>query len=102
MRCPQCGYDNKERAKFCNECGSRLEVLCAACATTNPPGSKFCSGCGSPLATSPPVPNPPPPAPHPLGYTPPHLGGRLPAEHASPAAPGTPDRRRQDLTPPLS
>src|SRR5438876_6143799 len=27
MRCPQCGYDNKERANCCNECGSRLEVL---------------------------------------------------------------------------
>src|SRR5437867_9885833 len=98
MRCPQCGYDNKERAKFCNECGSRLEVLCAACATTNPPGSKFCSGCGSPLATSPPASNPQPPTPNPASYTPRHLAERILAEQAALEARGTADGERKVIT----
>ena len=49
MLCSRCGQENKEGAKFCNECGSKLEVTCAACSTANPPGSKYCSECGSPL-----------------------------------------------------
>src|SRR5437867_3475252 len=101
MRCPQCGYDNKERAKFCNECGSRLEVLCAACATTNPPGSKFCSGCGSPLTGQSRVQSlesrvPPPSSP--LSYTPRHLAERILAEQAAMEARGALDGERKIIT----
>src|SRR5437773_9102633 len=115
MRCPQCGHDNKEKAKFCNECGSRLEVICAACATTNPLGSKFCSGCGSPLTgqsrvQSPEfrVPSPesrvpslesrvPPPS-SPLSYTPRHLAERILAEQAAMEARGALDGERKIIT----
>jgi uncharacterized membrane protein YvbJ len=47
MPCAQCGHNNKDGAKFCNECGSPLPLICAACGTENPPGSKFCNECGS-------------------------------------------------------
>jgi len=46
MKCPKCQQDNRETAKFCNECGQKLEIICAACNNVNPPGSKFCDGCG--------------------------------------------------------
>src|SRR6266446_3819937 len=108
MRCPQCGHDNKEKAKFCNECGSRLEVICAACATTNPPGSKFCSGCGSPLTGQSRVPSPEsrvpslessvPPLSSPLSYTPRHLAERILAEQAAMEARGALDGERKIIT----
>src|SRR5947207_1163027 len=101
MRCPQCGHDNKEKAKFCNECGSRLEVICAACATPNPLGSKFCSGCGSPLTGQSRVPSPesrvPPPS-SPLSYTPRHLAERILAEQAAMEARGALDGERKIIT----
>ena len=60
MKCPQCQIDNPAGAKFCNECGSRLELACSQCRQVNPPGSKFCNECGYSLArtsadTEPPV-----------------------------------------------
>src|SRR2546429_3025486 len=50
MRCPSCGFDNREGAKFCNECGTRLALRCTSCGAENPSGAKFCSECGSALA----------------------------------------------------
>jgi len=38
MICPQCGQDNKETAKFCNECGTHLEINCPRCSKVNPQG----------------------------------------------------------------
>jgi class 3 adenylate cyclase/tetratricopeptide (TPR) repeat protein len=49
MQCPKCRFDNPEDAKFCNECGGRLELACPSCQKVNPPGSKFCSECGGSL-----------------------------------------------------
>lgn len=46
MRCPRCGFENLDKAKFCNECGNRLELVCLNCKTANPLGSKFCYECG--------------------------------------------------------
>ena len=91
MRCSRCGHENKEGARFCNECGSKLEIICAACATPNPPGSKFCSGCGSLLTAQ-------PPAPGPLTYTPQHLAQRILAEQAALEARATPDGERKTIT----
>ena len=74
MRCPQCSHDNPEQAKFCGECGVRLESLCPSCGTSNPPANKFCHQCGQALT--------PPPAPaarfaSPQSYTPPHLAEKI-------------------------
>jgi class 3 adenylate cyclase/tetratricopeptide (TPR) repeat protein len=49
MRCPKCQFKNVDGAKFCNECGSKLEVSCSKCGKPNPPGSKFCNECGNAL-----------------------------------------------------
>ena len=53
MKCPKCQFDNIEGAKFCNECGVKLETACPTCGRTNPPGSKFCNGCGHNLRKTP-------------------------------------------------
>ena len=49
MRCPQCQFENVDGAKFCNECGGKLEISCSQCGKPNPPGSKFCNECGNDL-----------------------------------------------------
>jgi len=46
MKCPKCQFDNPEDAKFCNECGNKLEIACSSCGKINPVGSKFCNECG--------------------------------------------------------
>ena len=50
MKCPKCQFENREGAKFCNECGSRFELTCPECGATNRAGSKFCDECGSKLS----------------------------------------------------
>jgi class 3 adenylate cyclase/tetratricopeptide (TPR) repeat protein len=52
MKCPKCGYDYPADARFCNECGEKLETACPVCGKTNPPDSKFCNGCGQSLSPS--------------------------------------------------
>jgi adenylate cyclase len=49
MRCPQCQQENPAGARFCNGCGTRLEMACPACNHVNPSGSRFCNGCGDKL-----------------------------------------------------
>ena len=51
MQCPKCQFENVDGAKFCNECGSRLEISCPDCSKINPPGSKFCNECGQNLTS---------------------------------------------------
>jgi len=46
MKCPECQADNREGAKFCNECGKKLEIACPECGNLNQIGSKFCDECG--------------------------------------------------------
>jgi class 3 adenylate cyclase/tetratricopeptide (TPR) repeat protein len=53
INCPNCGTENRDGSKFCNECGSRLDLQCADCGKVNPPRSKFCSECGGRLRPSP-------------------------------------------------
>lgn len=49
MECPKCQFENAAGAKFCNECGSKLEISCSKCGKTNLSGSKFCNECGHDL-----------------------------------------------------
>ena len=49
MKCPKCQFENLKGAKFCNECGCKLELACPECNKPNPPGSKFCNECGNSL-----------------------------------------------------
>src|SRR5262245_7162484 len=56
MQCPQCQHENREGAKFCNECGTKLEAACPQCGHQNPPASRFCDECGAGLAQRSPAP----------------------------------------------
>ncbi|MCO6509693.1 MAG: SPFH domain-containing protein [Aridibacter famidurans] len=48
--CPNCGKPNSPEAKFCAECGGKMEVAkvpCVKCGAELREGAKFCSECGS-------------------------------------------------------
>ncbi|MBM4340013.1 MAG: diguanylate cyclase [Deltaproteobacteria bacterium] len=50
MKCSKCQFENLENAKFCSECGNKLEIHCPKCGGVNPLSSKFCSECGHRIA----------------------------------------------------
>ncbi|MBW2493627.1 MAG: AAA family ATPase [Deltaproteobacteria bacterium] len=72
MNCLSCEHLNPETARFCNRCGTALEISCNSCSQSNPPASRFCNHCGSSLAE--PVAEG---APTPRDYTPKHLAERI-------------------------
>ncbi len=90
MQCPQCQHENREGARFCDECGSPLALNCPVCETENRPGAKFCNECGTSLATSTSVPTSTQsrqqPATQqerkPLSYTPQHLREKIHSSRA--------------------
>jgi len=49
MKCPKCQFENTGSAKFCVECGSKLETTCPNCGFGNSSSSKFCAECGQNL-----------------------------------------------------
>ena len=49
MKCPKCQFENREGVKFCEECGTKLDLECSHCHATIPPGRKFCGECGNKL-----------------------------------------------------
>jgi class 3 adenylate cyclase len=49
MECPKCQFENREGAKFCKECGSKLELQCPSCGFEYQPDTKFCDECGHDL-----------------------------------------------------
>jgi hypothetical protein len=53
MTCPRCQAENDAGARFCEDCGARLEVACPSCGTPVTPGKKFCRSCGAALTTEP-------------------------------------------------
>ncbi|HVN28603.1 MAG TPA: adenylate/guanylate cyclase domain-containing protein, partial [Candidatus Binataceae bacterium] len=63
MLCPKCSTDNTPTAKFCAECGAKLEARCPSCGAQNPPEAKFCTQCGTRLGVPAPQPVPQPSAP---------------------------------------
>src|SRR5262245_15348893 len=77
MKCPSCGRENREGAKFCGECAAALaEALvpvCPKCGTANPKGRKFCDSCGNRIGD---VANRAQP-PDPRSYTPKHLAEKI-------------------------
>jgi len=50
MECPKCQFDNREGAKYCKECGAKLEFACPECGSIFLPPSKFCDECGYDLS----------------------------------------------------
>jgi class 3 adenylate cyclase/tetratricopeptide (TPR) repeat protein len=49
MQCPRCQVENDAGARFCEDCGARLEAACPSCGTPVTPGKKFCRSCGTAL-----------------------------------------------------
>src|SRR4030095_1711309 len=49
MQCPHCGHENSERAKFCQECGTKLVRACPHCRREVSPHATFCTECNHPL-----------------------------------------------------
>ena len=79
MNCSTCGQDLRAGARFCDGCGTALEVHCGACGEPQRPQARFCDRCGTPLvaagATSPAPAAAVPRAP--ASYTPRHLAERI-------------------------
>jgi class 3 adenylate cyclase/tetratricopeptide (TPR) repeat protein len=74
MKCPACHLDNRDAARFCLYCGTRLEKTCPHCQHVLLPQAKFCDQCGVSLV--------PPPEPvvdyaHPRSYTPKFLAEKI-------------------------
>ena len=49
MKCPQCEFENRPQAKFCEECASPLTRMCANCGTQLSATAKFCPECAHPV-----------------------------------------------------
>ena len=50
VACPACGKQNAAGAKFCADCGGKMEIAqvpCVKCGAKLREGAKFCSECGS-------------------------------------------------------
>jgi class 3 adenylate cyclase/tetratricopeptide (TPR) repeat protein len=60
--CPACQTENKQGAKFCNECGTPLVLACPRCGASHRAGQRFCDECGLPLAGAETAPVPTEPA----------------------------------------
>lgn len=50
MKCEKCGYSNDDKAKYCENCGASLALVCPTCGSPIKPGVKFCKECGTPTA----------------------------------------------------
>ncbi|MEO7911092.1 MAG: zinc-ribbon domain-containing protein [Roseiflexaceae bacterium] len=123
--CPQCGIDNPDNARFCDQCGAALipvapvaaqptappmapavaapavpsssgTVVCPQCGTTAIPGEAFCDNCGAPL-NAPVHPAGPPAVPSYNTGVPPQPA--YPAPQPSSYAPPAPSGKRLPTTP---
>lgn len=62
LRCQECGTANPEGTRFCQQCGTKLEipapaapvevVTCPGCGFQNPVGTRFCQECGKDMEVS--------------------------------------------------
>ena len=52
MTCPKCSFQNPPHAKYCIECGARMELTCPMCGTVMPHPGRFCMECGASLAAA--------------------------------------------------
>ena len=52
MKCSECGFENRQNIKFCEECGTRIEQQCPACGAIIPAERKFCGECGYDLKST--------------------------------------------------
>jgi hypothetical protein len=67
MQCPRCHARNPDGARFCEDCGARLDLACPSCGQPVGIRKKFCRSCGTVLAVLATSVN------SPQSYTPQHL-----------------------------
>jgi class 3 adenylate cyclase/tetratricopeptide (TPR) repeat protein len=77
VECPSCKHPNQPEARFCQDCGERLEIACASCGTRLPARARFCIECGTPVAGAAPVRVQRTPELSPHTLTPHHLAERI-------------------------
>ena len=53
MNCAECGHQNRESARFCEQCGTPLAQTCPGCGAELRSGVRFCDGCGQSLGGAP-------------------------------------------------
>jgi ABC-type oligopeptide transport system substrate-binding subunit/class 3 adenylate cyclase len=46
MKCPNCSFENRDAAKFCENCGKPLARQCPQCGEPLSPRARFCANCG--------------------------------------------------------
>ena len=97
MKCPACGLDNRDSARFCKACGHPLEAaaqepepsqaerrdVCPSCGAPTRPNARFCRRCGADLPADAPT------SPAPAGTTD-RAPAQAPTEPSPPAAPQPP------------
>jgi class 3 adenylate cyclase/tetratricopeptide (TPR) repeat protein len=77
VRLAACPHENPPGAKFCAECGARLQATCASCGAKLGTGAKFCSECGAPAVAGAPALAAAERFAAPDTYTPKHLAERI-------------------------
>ena len=75
MKCPKCQFENREGVKFCEGCGTKLELVCPSCRARVPADRLFCGECGSSLRA--PTITPPVDYSNPQSYTPKFLADKI-------------------------
>ena len=93
MRCLKCSTENADSAKFCAECGAKLDARCPACGAQNPPEAKFCTQCGTRVGASSNQPAAQPPTPEQNPRATPTLIERPATDEAAP-----PEGERKTIT----
>jgi ribosomal protein L40E len=71
MKCPRCEAQNAPGARYCEDCGARLEMACLSCGAPVTMGKKFCRSCGTALTAEPSR------LVSPDSYTPKHLAEKI-------------------------
>jgi predicted amidophosphoribosyltransferase len=81
MKCPSCGHENREHAKFCEECARPVRAVrvCSKCGAELRPAAKFCDECATPTASA----QPPTLERTPRSYTPKHLAEKILASRSA-------------------
>ena len=55
MKCPKCNHENREEAKFCEECGQKLSLICPKCGSELRENARFCDECGTKITSTQPT-----------------------------------------------
>ncbi len=75
--CRRCQAENDSGARFCEECGAQLPLVCPTCGQPITPGKSFCRSCGRALPSAPGIAASPERFASPESYTPRHLAEKI-------------------------